>query len=225
MSCILILNTCLLVATPAVDPDVRQAIEFYDALEFERVIPLLQRALARPELSDADRIEALACLARTEAVYRHRQRAVRAFVKLLRLAPDYGLSTYESPLIQRAFEQAQQRLGVFSEESGMATDTPTDIEPPAVDDVLAAGESDLEEPPALEWTSIPIPVPEESPYELPLTTETEPVPPKEAQGTSFWLIFGIVSGVVIAGAVAAAVIQPWRSSDPPAGTLGTLELP
>jgi hypothetical protein len=210
-----------MVATPAVDPDVRQAIAFYDTLEFERVIPLLQRALARPELSDADRIEALACLGRTEAVYRHRQRAVRAFVKLLKLAPDYGLSTYESPLIQRAFEQAQQRLGTFSEESDMVADAPADIEPPAGDEIPAAGESELEEPPALEWASTPVPVPDE----LPLTTNIGPAPAKEAQETSFWLIVGIVSGVVIAGAVAVSVIQPWRQSDPPAGTLGTLELP
>jgi hypothetical protein len=95
-------------STP-VDPEVRLAVTRYDALEFRAVVRLLNQALARPELSTADRRAALSYLGRALAVTREHERATQTFVDLLRLDPQFTVSDYESPLIREALRQARIR--------------------------------------------------------------------------------------------------------------------
>ena len=68
-------------AVPPADPEIRAAINLYDTLEFERVVPILRRALDRAEILDVDRRTALAYLGRAYAALRKPRLAVDVFCR------------------------------------------------------------------------------------------------------------------------------------------------
>lgn len=93
-----------------VDADVREAVALYRALSYADVVPLLGRALAKPDLAAADRETALAYLGRTYAIFKRGPEAEATFVELLQSKPMFAPSPKESPRIAEAYANAKARL-------------------------------------------------------------------------------------------------------------------
>ncbi len=94
-------------AADATDPGVRAALVLYHEMEFRRVAPLLNTALARASLGLDDRKLALAFLGRSHAALRQAAKAEAAFARLLALDPSFTIPRSESPFIRTALEQAR----------------------------------------------------------------------------------------------------------------------
>ncbi|MFH1809698.1 MAG: hypothetical protein ABIJ09_13205 [Pseudomonadota bacterium] len=212
-----------LAATPAQaqDPGVRAALQRYAELEYQAAVPLLERALARTDLSQPDRRIALAYLGRAHAVLHQQPAAVDAFAALLELEPEYAIPAIESPLIRDAFGQAQLRVtSARAARSPVASAETTSeshaasmpaVAPSLPDADPAASRSELR---TAERTSFP--------------TTAQPVPADDAapEDHSGQLIVGaaLVAGGGLLGAGALALWLLWPAPEP--GTnLGSWELP
>lgn len=119
---VLVLSGTAVQAAPR-NPDVRHAVADYEALSYGNVIPLLVKALNRPELSEPDRRTALAYLARTYAIFKRQSEAESTFVELLERDPSFAPADSESPRIREAFQAAKLRR-VVSQPAPIPPPTP-----------------------------------------------------------------------------------------------------
>ncbi len=125
----LALVICVALSSPSAGDEagaVSAGVAAYYSLDFAGAIATLAAALRNPELSAADRREALAFLGRAYASVREAEKATRAFADLLALEPTFAVSETESPLIQEALARAQAAAG-----PPMPTPTPAPAAPPA----------------------------------------------------------------------------------------------
>lgn len=104
---VVVLAASLCTPTQVRDQTVRKAIALYQQLSFREALALLEKALHSGDLSRLDRQQALAYLGRLHAVLEHPVSAQWAFVRVLRLDPDFRISREESPLIQTVFQRAR----------------------------------------------------------------------------------------------------------------------
>jgi len=101
----------LLMASQAVArPDPYDAAQrAYGNLEYERVIPLLRRALGqKPGLGREAKIYALMAL--VHVVYGRQRQARQAFIRVLERTPDYELPPNSSPKIIAAVRSAREEI-------------------------------------------------------------------------------------------------------------------
>ncbi|HSI02921.1 MAG TPA: hypothetical protein VLC93_00510 [Myxococcota bacterium] len=94
------------------DPEVRAAVRDYEALSYDAVIPRLVKSLSRKDLSEADRREALAYLARSYAIFKRSAEAESTFDELLQCDPAFAPADSESPRIREAYIAAKARRAV-----------------------------------------------------------------------------------------------------------------
>ncbi len=111
------------------NPTLTAARQAYSALDYQKARNLLKRALAEENLSDSDRTEALAYLARVFAVLGQPDRATRRFEQLLALHPDFEISWEESPRIREAFAAAVENLRATQQERSRG-EQPSHVQPP-----------------------------------------------------------------------------------------------
>lgn len=222
------------------DQQVRTGIRYYNQLEYEKVIPTLTRALANKSMSEQDRILALRYLGRAQAVFQRHRRAVRTFMRMLRLDPHFAVSGAESPLIRKALDEARERFKAELESSPPTRPdraqprAPPEAEPSPVENSSASDEPAVRQPEDAE----PKPPPRADEIKsLPQTEDnspdwrTAPTPPstnaveeKAARSdTRLWWILGTLGGVVVMGAAALLVIRRGDGSPEP-GTLGAVRI-
>lgn len=123
LSLVMVLLGTTVQAAPR-DPDVRRAVADYEALSYGNVIPLLVKALNRPELAESDRRTALAYLARTYAIFKRQSESESTFVELLERDPAFAPADSESPRIREAFQAAKARRVVSQSEPIPAAPAP-----------------------------------------------------------------------------------------------------
>ncbi|MFC1609444.1 hypothetical protein ACFL6C_00665 [Myxococcota bacterium] len=200
-------------AVPPADPDVRAAINRYDVMEYGDVVARLRRALARPELSQADERAALAYLGRTFAVLRKPRKATDAFVELLRLDPEFDVEAGESPLIREALARAEKRVGRASPKP---SGDPTTGHPPAIGAEVSGSKQ-----PGLVAETGGLEAPRPDPLR-PLESDTGGDGESLFSGPMPYIVAG--GAVVAATIVAVIVVAPWQE-EPEPGTLGLWWLP
>ncbi len=184
-------------ANSTIDTEIALAIADYEAIEFAEVIPRLKRVLKHKQLSDQQRANSLAYLARAHAVMRHRNKAMTRFMELLELRPYFDIPSIESPLIQRAFAAARVKLEGRSKK-GKGPDSPQ------------GGATALSAGPAPSPPSATSP----SPFD-PSLEESR----REQQDGGFWRSpWPWVAGgavVAVASTVTILVWRPWEQQTPP----------
>jgi hypothetical protein len=82
-----------------------RANQLYQALEYDRVIPLAEAVLARPKLSLEERLEAYLLQGKSLAVVGDPIEAEKAFRLLLRARPDFRMDADSSPKILAVFRK------------------------------------------------------------------------------------------------------------------------
>ena len=83
-----------------------KAQKAYENLDYERVTPLLNRAL-KGKPTDEEKQQIFFLLGTMHTIYGRDQQAKDSFVQLLELSPDFELPPDTSPKIAEAFEQAR----------------------------------------------------------------------------------------------------------------------
>ncbi|MFC1609617.1 hypothetical protein ACFL6C_01540 [Myxococcota bacterium] len=196
--------------TGPTDADVRAAVEAYEALDFHEVVPLLEKALLRPDLSESDRRTTLAYLGRAHAVFRRKGKARATFQQLLLLDPEFAVDDDESPMIREAFAQAQAAVGRIQTKAKKKTRTVRLRQR----DPTRAGQRSK---PSSRVLAV-VPAANEGAFvQPPATEEAEPF------GPAFW---GFVGGaVLVVGTVVLLATEPWAETEVPRGTWGSWPLP
>lgn len=98
----------LAVAAGAVDPEVAEGLELYRALKYDRAVVVLGRALAKSDLFDADRREALETLGFAYTVLGDTVNAELTFHALLDRDPKRRLDPGLSPRLRDSFSAARK---------------------------------------------------------------------------------------------------------------------
>jgi len=101
----------------------------YDQLDYDKVTPLLEQALAQNNTVE-DEVAIYELLGLIHVTYGHDQDAQAAFVELLKRRPDYRLPADSSPKIVSVFELAKSEL-VRRQASETPKRTSGDPRPPA----------------------------------------------------------------------------------------------
>ena len=199
------------------NPDLVQALAKYEALDFRGALTDLQRAMKASSLSPRDMIETLAYAARIHAVLNNIRRAQAGFEHVLELDPAYELSPEESPRIREVFVQAQKAVrakhGVGNGAVASVQPTLAATERPSpVEATSATVPSATVPPPPIEATSATAPLPPieatsatAPPPPIEATSATAPAPPTESSLTS-WLVVGGVATAIVVGVVAAILV-------------------
>jgi len=224
----LLLCGLIAAATPSLpaaeDADVRDALARYEALEYGEVIPLLERALARPELAAGDRRLALAYLGRAHAIYRQAALAEEAFTQLLQVDPDFTVPEFESPLIRAAFARAKESAEAAAPEAAapeVEPDAGQTSSPPAVSAQAPA--------PGLAPTPARSPARDVPPAPRPATAETRASGDEEDDSPPTAVLLAVggaaAGALVLGGVTAMLLLEPWAPATLPSGSLGRWELP
>lgn len=175
-----------------------QAQRAFDALEYERVLPLLRQALAQ-EPSVEREVAIYSLMARVHVTYGRNRQARRAFAEVLKRTPNFELPGHTSPKVLAVLQQARS---AFSRR--VAAQPPS--EPPAPSPVA---------PPFR--PSIAAPEPEVlKPSETALRAKESS--PRFYQRWWFWTAVGVAAAA--GGGVAWYLVQ----SGPPAHDLGPIPL-
>jgi hypothetical protein len=119
-------------------PSLAQARQAYEDLEYDKVTPLLQKALGEAEGPDEE-VEIFELLATMHVTYNRDAKATEAFVELLRRRSDYAPPPNSSPKIRQVFAAARAE---FEEEQAALAPEPTPDEP------VVPAQVEPEEPPA-----------------------------------------------------------------------------
>jgi hypothetical protein len=87
----------------------KRAQRAYERLDYERILPLLDRA-ERIATEEAERADIHRLRGIVHAVYGRTNEAVASFVELLRLRPDFIFPRHESPKVVEALAAAREQL-------------------------------------------------------------------------------------------------------------------
>ena len=120
----------------AANPFLDQAQQAYEQFEYDRVIPLLDRAL-RLARTPAEEVAIYSFLAQMHVTYDRTEEARRAFVEVLRRQPDFVLPQASSPKIAAVLDQA--RAEAARKPSAPVTPPPPGPLRPPIDDGAAEG--------------------------------------------------------------------------------------
>ncbi len=223
-------------APRAVDPEVASGIGLLERLEYDRAVVVLGRALTRPDLTPGDRVAGLEALAFAYAILDDRVHADETFCDLLDVSPGYTVAASRSPRLRDAFTRAKQVW-----EAGREVDFALDPAAPDVAGTLSGDprrlgavltKTDDGETSALrcEGASCRGERPGDR-FRVELLDHggalLATAGPYEGSGAGagllpWWAWVAIGVGAVGMGAVVVAAASP---GDPPAGTLGVIQLP
>ncbi|MCC7384092.1 MAG: hypothetical protein IT384_19775 [Deltaproteobacteria bacterium] len=96
-----------LLAAGAADPEVRDGLELYRRLEYDRAVVVLGQALRRTDVTAEDRRAGLEALAFAYTAIGAEREAEETFHQLLDRVPSYALGADQSPRFRDAFRRAQ----------------------------------------------------------------------------------------------------------------------
>lgn len=114
----------------AENADLTAARRAFDDVDFERVIPLLDKALAAGP-SEAEKVEIFVLMGQVHMAYGRTAEAERTFVEALKIDRSYTLPDTVAPKISATFEAARSRVPVIEPvEKGPLSD-PADRPAPA----------------------------------------------------------------------------------------------
>ena len=110
-----VLSALVSTSAQAAPPSLLKAKQAYDDLEYDRVLPLLQRAL-KESPSTGDAVAIFELMANVHVMYDRPDDARVAFIELLKRAPEYQAPPSTAPKVRQAFEAAvtQVRVGTSS---------------------------------------------------------------------------------------------------------------
>lgn len=220
----------------AADPEVDRGLSLFKALEYDRAVVILGRALSRTDLSRADRIEALQALAFSYTILQDEVHARETFHRLLDLEPSYEVPSSQSPRYREAFAKARTTWIEGRKVRFTLEDDPTQIigilsgDPARVGEVVA--KTDRGEASAIRCTKercsgerpdVPftIEVRDHNGTVLEASGPYDPVGEREGV-LPWWAWAAIGAGIVGGGVMVLVAASP---GDPPAGSLGSLQLP
>lgn len=95
----------------AENADLAAARKAFDDVDFERVIPLLDKALAAGA-NDAEKVEIFVLMGQVHMAYGRQEEAERAFFEALSIDRSYSLPDTVAPKISAAFERARARVPI-----------------------------------------------------------------------------------------------------------------
>lgn len=95
----------------AENADLMAARRAFDEVDFERVIPFLDKALASGP-SDPEKVEIFVLMGQVHMAYGHTAEAERAFIEALTIDRSHSLPETVAPKISAAFEVARSRVPV-----------------------------------------------------------------------------------------------------------------
>lgn len=229
----------LLLSVPclgASDPDVSRGLSLFRALEYDRAVVVLGRALVREDLTRDDRLEGLEALAFSYTILQDGVHAEETFHRLLDLQPSYEVPASQSPRLRESFAEARTTWLAGRKITVTVIPDPSDVraqlggDPGRVGQVVArteAGEATRLDCKAGRCTG---PKPDAT-----FTVEVRdhvgtvlatagPFEPRDDPGGPLpWWGWAIAGAGVVGGA--AIVLLLASPSDAPPGDLGTLRLP
>jgi len=153
----------------AESPSLSQARKAYEDLEYDKVTPLLQEALAEAE-SPEEEVEIFELLATMHVTYNRDAKAQQAFVDLLRRREDYAPSANSSPKIRQVFEAAraefEEERAALAEPEVTEDPTPAEVTP----EEPAEEPAPDQQPQEVTSTAAPTPSPQEDELSLERST-------------------------------------------------------
>jgi hypothetical protein len=222
------------------DPDVAQGLALYQGLDFDRAVVALQRALTKKEISREDRAKALETLAFAYTVLGDSIHAEHTFHVLLDEDPGYNVDPDLSPRLRSAFVQAKSTW-IEGRRIAFAITSPLDQkelagrlttgDPERVGTVVARGDSGRIFALACQAAECRGERPDEPFYvdvrdhKRTLLFTIGPFTPevKEASSSPTWWLWLAAGAAAVGGGVALGLAL--HKGEPPAGTLGRLQLP
>ena len=214
--------------------DITQGLSLYEALEYDRAVVILGRALGRDDLGEDERTQGLQTLAFCYVVLDDDEQAEETFHALFDHHPAHRLGVDASPRLSQAYDHARatwaagRRIQLDASAHGSMVSVTLTGDPRRVGRVVTvAGDRraalvcqrdrcEGARPPE-EFTVTAL-----DHRGTPLATST--ALPGAGASVPTWMIWAAVGIAVIAGGVAAGVAIS-RPGDPPEGNLGTLRLP
>jgi hypothetical protein len=227
-------------AAIAVDPEVAEGLELYRGLKYDRAVVVLGRALAKSELPDSDRGEALETLGFAYTVLGDSVNAELTFHTLLDRDPEHALDAGLSPRLRDAFDSAKRswtagRHVRFKLASSLAKKDLSGVldggDPRRVGSVVARDEDSKKTSPLYckqracrgERPDVPFFIDVADHHGTILDTSGPHIPEVASDGPEWWVYAAIAAGVV-GGGIAISVALANRG-EAPAGSLGKLQLP
>jgi hypothetical protein len=226
-------------AAIAVDPEVREGLELYRELKYDRAVVVLGRALAKRDLPDADRSLALETLGFAYTVLGDVVNAQLTFQNLLDRDPKHALDSTLSPRLRDAFTEAKRswtegrkiRFQITSvlEKKDLSGEL-VGGDPQRVGAVVTRDQSGASSPLYCKDRACRGERPDDIFFidvadhrGTKLDTSGPFTPVKTGEETPIWFYAGIAA-VVIGGGIALSVALA-GGGDVPSGALGRLQLP
>jgi hypothetical protein len=226
-------------AAIAEDPEVREGLELYRELKYDRAVVVLGRALAKRDLPDVDRSVALETLGFAYTVLGDTVNAQLTFHTLLDRRPKHALDPALSPRLRDAFTEAKRswtegRKIRFQLTSGLEKkELAGELvggDPLRVGAVVARDESGVSSPLYCKDRACRGGRPDEVFFidvadhrGTKLDTSGPFTPVNTSEDTQIWIYAGIAAAV-IGGGIALSVALA-SGGDAPSGSLGRLQLP
>lgn len=226
-------------AAPSVtaDPEVLGGLSLLERLEYDRAVVVLGRALTRSDLSRSDRLAGLEALAFAYTILDDRVHADETFADLLDFAPTYQVAAGRSPRLRDGFTRGKKAWEAGRQVGFSLDPTAADVagtlsgDPRRLGEVRVRTEDGVSEALRCEGSACRGSRPEES-FHVELVDHAGtvlatagPYEGRSVPGSAllpWWVWVAIGVGAVGMSAVVIAAASP---GDPPAGTLGTIQLP
>lgn len=239
--CVLSLLTALALCASAIaqDADVREGLELYRSLQYDRAVVVLARALGKSRLSEADRAEALETLGFAYTVLGDGGNGELTFHALLDLEPQHTLDAGLSPRLRDAFSAAKKSWSAgrklhFQLTSSLAKKELTGElqggDPERAGAVTAREESGKTSPLYCQARACRGERPDEmffvdvADHQGAILDSSGPHEPELSSDGPPWWLYAVIAVGVLGGGVAISVAFSGRD-DAPVGSLGKLQLP
>lgn len=224
----------------ATDPDVEEGLALYKRLDYDRAVVALQRALTNQEISSEDRAKALETLGFAYTVLGDSVHAEHTFHVLLDENPAYTVDPDLSPRLRSAFVQAKGSW-IEGRRLRLAITSPLDQKDLVVrletgdlaraGSIVIRGDSGKTTALACQGDTCHGERPDEAFYldardhHRTLLFTAGPFMPevKSTSNAPTWWLWVAAGAAAVAGGVALGVAL--HKNEPPAGTLGRLQLP
>lgn len=229
----------LLLAAPpaaATDPDVAQGLALFGALEYDRAVVVLGRALTKPDLAASDERSALEALAFSYTVLDDAVHGAETFGRLLDRDPSFEVDPSRSPRLRQGFARAKEawlagrRISVALDPDPSRISLRLSGDPARVGEVVAIDEAEHLEGLRCERRSC-VGVRPPRPFRIevrdhrgaPLAS-AGPFAGAAVEEAPFpwWAYLAIGAGIVATGAIVIGAALPQTA---PNGSLGRFELP
>lgn len=229
----------LLLAAPVpavTDPDVAQGLALFGALEYDRAVVVLGRALTKPDLDPRDERSALEALAFSYTVLDDSVHGAETFALLLDRDPSFEVDPSRSPRLRQGFARAKEawlagrRVSVRLEPDPGRIALALSGDPARIGEVVAIDEAQQLQPLRCEGQSCVGPRPPR-PFRVevrdhrgaPLAS-AGPFPGAAVEEAAFpwWGYVAIGAGILATGAIVVGAAIPHGA---PSGSLGRFELP